>query len=319
MRSRPRWGIFSTRAHLDPGALVGDVLLYDRLLFPTPAAGDRERWINEKWSPQAQEERLAELGSLAHTVSWTKQLRDEWSTQFERMSQIAGEADGLAFALTPLVIGISAWEDINAQGTEPIPPIPIAAFQSAAEARAAAAFAPSLGSDPPDAHRGVALLFRQCLAMPIPTHHPVEGKVAFGRAIELSNSLEYQEARRALYDWEDDVVAQAWPVDAAVRALKECMIAHNGLVRSKFGATATRTTFRVVGIAAGAIAGAAVAEKLGALVGSLAIEVARAVATEGVEKIVELGRARLPQFRRSTNAATAPGALLSMAISAIHP
>lgn len=199
-----------------------------------------------------------------------------------------------------------------------MPPIPIAAFQSPAEARAAAAFEPSLARDTPDAHRGVALLFRQCLAMPLPTHHPAEGKLAFARAIELSKSSEYQEARRALYDWEDDVVAQRWPVDTAVKALKECMIAHDGLVKSTFGATATRTTFRVVGIAAGAIAGQAVAERLCALAGGLAAEAARGLATAGVEKIVELGRARLPQFRRSPQAATDPGALLSMAISAIH-
>ena len=333
MHSRPRWGILSTRAHLDPGALVPDLLLYDRLVFPVPADDDLERWATEGWKPDDLRKCLDLLGPLAHSVTWSKELRDEWGTRFASMDEAAKQADGIAFGMTPMVIGMSAWKDVHSTEAESAPPVPIAAFQSAEEARAAVAYEPRAPASESDVHAGVAVLFRQCLAMPRRTHGPVEGMLAFERAIDLSRSKSYQQARRAFYDWEDGVTAQRWPVDDAVGQLKKLMIEHDALVRSRFPDAAIRVALRIVGIASGAAvgavvggpAGAALGGALGPFVGALADaatksfeEATKSLVESGVENLVEMGSARLPRFRRSESASVSPGALLSMSVSALH-
>jgi uncharacterized membrane protein len=40
-----RWGAFSVVDHKDARKLAADVLLYDRLVLPTPMDWDRERWV----------------------------------------------------------------------------------------------------------------------------------------------------------------------------------------------------------------------------------------------------------------------------------
>lgn len=315
MASRPRWGVFSTRAHLDPGALVPDVLLYDRLVFPTPAADDLERWRNN-WPPDELEACLSKLDGLAHRVTWSAELREKWQEQFGKLSETAQQAEDIAFGLTPMVIAMSAWDDIRGASGQPIPPVPIAAFQTAGEAQAAAVF--SAQNPPPrqELHHQVAVLFRRCLSMPLVSRSPVEGALAFDRAIELAHSEPYKLARRALYEWEDSVVSQEWPVSDAVRFLKERMIEHDALVTRTFGvATCMRVTFRLVGVAAGAAAGTAIAGPFGGFIGALAAEALKAAVGEGVEQLAEVGTARLPQFRRKDG----PGALLSMGISALQP
>src|SRR5262245_9139685 len=103
LESRPRWGILSTRAHLDPGALVSDILPFDRLVFPKPADDDVERWEELGWKPQAHTELMRDLGTLAHTVKWTLELQAEWKSRFDSLSQAAKDSDGAAYGTTPMV------------------------------------------------------------------------------------------------------------------------------------------------------------------------------------------------------------------------
>ena len=47
-----RWGAYSVVDHKDARKLAADVLLYDRLVLPTPPDQDRERWVKNKWDPE---------------------------------------------------------------------------------------------------------------------------------------------------------------------------------------------------------------------------------------------------------------------------
>jgi hypothetical protein len=316
LESRPRWGILSTRAHLDPGALISDVLLYDRLVFPTPEPDDLKRWQELQWKPDELASCLARLGPLAHSAAWTSKLRKEWKTWFDGLSDLAKEADGIAYGGTPMLIAMSAWHDVQA-GTR-IPAVPVAAFQTKEEAQAIYAFKPETIGIGTELHRGVALLFERSLAMPVRTAGPFQGMAAFEKAVALSRTKTFQAARRALYDWEDAIVEQKWPVEKAIAELRERMIAHDTLVRAEFSNTVKRRTFRLLAVVGGAAAGMAVAGPAGAMFGALAAEGAKALATEGAEKLVEAGSALFPAFHRGEKAASDPGAALSMAISAVY-
>ncbi|MGA2167152.1 MAG: hypothetical protein ABSG62_03000 [Terracidiphilus sp.] len=91
-----QWGTFSVRDHLKPRAFVADVLLFDKLVIPRPAAaselcgegqadpnGDqRDRWIQQGWDPDRQRELLDVLGEFNRAVElpWGKEAQQDWQT-----------------------------------------------------------------------------------------------------------------------------------------------------------------------------------------------------------------------------------------------
>src|SRR5213080_3358169 len=72
-----RWGTLSVKDHLVAQALVVDLLLYARLVFPVfSGAGERTRWRGKNWDPDLQESLIEELGTdLAVKVHWNEDRR----------------------------------------------------------------------------------------------------------------------------------------------------------------------------------------------------------------------------------------------------
>lgn len=47
---RQWWGVYSVRAHMNPRALAREILLYDRLVLPTPKdKTEADRWDHQGW------------------------------------------------------------------------------------------------------------------------------------------------------------------------------------------------------------------------------------------------------------------------------
>jgi hypothetical protein len=99
--ARRLWGCYSVADHLRPRAFVADVLLYDRLLIPTPASDDLGRW-ERKWDPQRQERLLDILGPFAERIEWNARLRDQWKNEWSK-GDLAQDADS-AYEWTRKVI-----------------------------------------------------------------------------------------------------------------------------------------------------------------------------------------------------------------------
>ena len=74
-----RWGAFSVVDHKDARALAADVLLYDRLVLPTPADWDMERWVRNKWDPEGLKLRMKQLGELAIPATWDLDRQKQWA------------------------------------------------------------------------------------------------------------------------------------------------------------------------------------------------------------------------------------------------
>lgn len=107
------WGCYSVADHLSERAFVADLLLYDRLLIPTPAPDDLERWKKKEWDPERQARMLKILGPLAERIEWSAPLRDEWkelSTQ-----TLAQDADS-AYQWTRAIISRQLEDDVRTSG-----------------------------------------------------------------------------------------------------------------------------------------------------------------------------------------------------------
>ena len=80
------WGTFSVGDHLRRRAFVADVLLYDRLVIPTPPETDdaeQKRWREMGWRPDRQRQLLSLMPSN-HLVKvpWTESHRENWETRY---------------------------------------------------------------------------------------------------------------------------------------------------------------------------------------------------------------------------------------------
>jgi hypothetical protein len=307
---RPRWGTFSVIDHQQPAALIPEILLYDRLVFPVPTADDRPRWIDEGWKPELLDERLKELEGLVHAAKWTPKLREEWAARWEQMKTLGYETRGVAMGQTPAVLALSAFND------QVPPPIMIVAYQDPAAAKADVAlteYRHLKSSKPPDAkepnarerehaelQREVRALFERRLDMPA-VMHPYD---TYKKAIALAHDAKYQHARRSLFAWEDDVVAKGWPSEAAVKKLEELVDAHDDFIRSHFAKTLKRSVYRIVEFAASPAVSHATGEPLLGL------------AASGVVKLVG---ARLPEMSaKPGDPLDQPSAALHKAISVMY-
>jgi hypothetical protein len=66
---RERWGVYSVRAHMDLVALAREVLLYDRIVLPTPEdVAEADRWDRRGWDTHQLGYVADNLGSLGKTL-----------------------------------------------------------------------------------------------------------------------------------------------------------------------------------------------------------------------------------------------------------
>lgn len=115
---RPRWGIGSVRLHLDIEDLALGLILFDRIVLPTPDGADEERrFADEGWEPERQAIRGVQLDPLVHFVAWDDDLRARWARGMgrwaDRLGPAAREVEGLGYFETTNVIAHSAWTAVD--------------------------------------------------------------------------------------------------------------------------------------------------------------------------------------------------------------
>jgi hypothetical protein len=80
-----RWGSLSVADHIDTRNLVANVLLYDRLVFPTcteqPDRNEPDYWRKAGWEPELQAERVKRLGDRAIKRPWDEMARQEYKNR----------------------------------------------------------------------------------------------------------------------------------------------------------------------------------------------------------------------------------------------
>lgn len=93
-----RWGSLSVADHKDVHALIHNVLLYDRLVFPMYTESEdrveRHYWDEQKWDPDLQLKRRNQLGELAIECAWDKLRRESYKKRYQAALQLNEEANG---------------------------------------------------------------------------------------------------------------------------------------------------------------------------------------------------------------------------------
>lgn len=254
-----RWGVGSTRLHLDIDALALGVLLFDRIVLPTPSdVAEADRWDEMGWDTEAQARRIVELGELVHFAPWDEGLRADWQERWEQVQKIGGATRDLAYSITPEVIAMSAWDDVMASAgadyrprVRPVPVMWVPGLRSvmrgliddavpsnsAAEERSLIRLAPTAPYEEVS-----ALHFRRVLEHPV-RDHP---ESTLDAALTLANSAEFQDARRALYTAEALAAAEQLPPEQFGTDIDTALSQYNQVVAAYGGATARRVIHHVV-------------------------------------------------------------------------
>lgn len=253
-----RWGVGSTRLHLDIEALALGVLLFDRIVLPTPSdVAEADRWDQLGWDTQAQALRIIQLGELVHFAPWDEQLRADWRARWEHVKEIGVATRELAYGATPEVIATTAWSDVMASAGEdllpkvrPVPVIWTSAVNSIV--RRVTGNEPNEQSQVKPAAAAPyeqlsALRFRRVLEQPA-RDAPEE---TFDAALRLANSAEFQDARRALYTAEALAASGQLPPEEFGTAIDAAVTRYNQVVAAYAGATRRRVVHHVLPFAAG--------------------------------------------------------------------
>ena len=246
---RPRWGSFSVIDHLDTAALTTEILLYDKLVLPVPSSPEtRQRWEERGRDPDLLDRRLAELGKLAYAAKWDQPLWEDWNSRMQLLDQVTAE---VGYGMTALVLADALSEHGQLSGYmadfEPRP-IVIPAYQSESSCRADIKVGriPEADAARAKLEAGFGLIFQRRLEVPL-TDDPDR---AYYKAIELAREdEEYLAARRALFDFEDEVIAKQYTPAFALEKLNNLVNEQNALLRRAFRQTWLVRVVRIVGAA----------------------------------------------------------------------
>ena len=211
-----RWGTLSVKDHLDAQALIADLLLYDRLVFPVFAGpNERTRWRGEHWGPDLQESLIEELGvDIAVKAPWDETRREQYKDLREARKQIAEDA----FQTTRWVLAMD--RDLpRPEGTEVRA---IAAYHDVDEGKREL----GLTTPQPDAIALGKLAFVVGQRLLVPAIDPKQDPHDLVlRARDLSRNQKYREQRQEFYVWQEinvDAIARGRKtVDSEVDELKE--------------------------------------------------------------------------------------------------
>jgi hypothetical protein len=270
---RERWGALSVRDHIDAAALAIDLLLYDRLIFPTPASWDIDRWRDEGWQPELQRTLMERLGpDVAMARPWDVAALEVYADVLRQLrldaQQMAAESEPPAYLATRRALAHGTWVALPKDADIR----PIAVYRSAEEFVSGVA---AVNRDEGRARTSL-LLGARLLAF---GGDPMD---ALDRSLRLTRQAEFRAQRRAFYEWQDVAVSRIADGDLTVEAAATQMTgrvqAYNALVERAGGAKRSKLIYVVANLAAGAaavaggVAGAPLIELIGGvLAGSASV------------------------------------------------
>jgi len=226
---RERWGSFSVADHNATDKLVTDVLTYDRLVFPFPPDG-------------------AERGRWRNR-GWNPDLLDKRFEQLDdRAVKVPWDEYRREQFATSMPRGVS-------KATV------VAAYHSFEDLKTDFLLHGER-SDP----KLLSVLVRNRIAQPKFSRDPEKSLTL---AIQLSRDTEFQEKRRNLYRWQEDVITAGVPPGRAMEELEDLIDRYNTLVAGANRKVTYRLVFTVV-TAGLALTGALLASPIASIPFSLA-------------------------------------------------
>lgn len=195
-----RWGAYSVIDHRDALKIARDLILFDRLLLPTPMDRDMEDWRKRGWDPEGLLARIDSLGDRAIRARWTPERRADWAETFAALREDEREVNGAAYGATRRVL-IEQAREFRPAGVPLVEAFE--GFQSEA-AFVSHSSAANAARAPAAREAAVLLVIAQRLAVPVDE----KAEEALKRALDMSNDARFAANRAEFYDWQRALVAR---------------------------------------------------------------------------------------------------------------
>jgi len=230
---REVWGTYAVNDHCVPDAFVRDVMLYDRLVIPTPDDGSEwDRWRKSDWEPDKQARLLDILGDRAVRVPWTAERQADWKNRYEAGLKVAQDADAWAFQATRA--GLTANLPGSVQGVSALTAYPsLDALEKDVGLRRTDGISLPSGT--------VAAIVGRELLVPEKSRHSHEDLLI--AALELSGDHAFRRKRAAFWRWQrefsgDGTITDRSAVEDAVAEMQD-LVSDEELALRKSGIRTT--------------------------------------------------------------------------------
>lgn len=253
--ARETWAVYSVKDHMRQYAFVADVLLYDRLLLPTPSSDDLDRWA-ANWDPARQNALAKALGDRCRTVEWDEKRRTGWESAYAVARTAAQETDADAFKYTRRQLMKDLPTDVTGIDA-------VAAYTSLADLRDDVGLT-RMGL--PEVSPGlVSAAFAAEFVVPAEIVTAPRGLdqelEVLGNAVKISSTKSYQRNRRSYWrmmkEFSSGVVTERDALIDAVEEMRDLVDEQNELVRECQVDTAVRIGFLATTVTLGFISGPA--------------------------------------------------------------
>lgn len=99
---------------MNPRALAREILLYDRLVLPTPEdETEADRWDHQGWDTYRLAYIADHLGDdLVHPVPWNSHMRHLWHDHMRLLAGAGQTSEGAAYGATPMIMVGFVWTDV---------------------------------------------------------------------------------------------------------------------------------------------------------------------------------------------------------------
>jgi hypothetical protein len=218
--SRQRWGTFSVVDHQRPRAFVAEVLLYDKLIIPTPSdTAERVRWREIGRDPDRLDRNLDILGKTAIRVPWDEPKREAFKTRFASARAVAFDADNLEQARFTNVDPLYMTRMLLAQDFLPEMPKgvmawPIAAYSSCMDYREDIA-----RQTPAERKEDLAMVLTHRFF--VPEEPGKSDEEMLRKAVQLAERDDFQEKRAKFHEWQEEIIRDGIPDAKAVEEMEE--------------------------------------------------------------------------------------------------
>jgi hypothetical protein len=253
--TRERWGTFSVKDHKMPRAFVADVLLYDRLIIPTPSdPTERERWFSVGWSPDTLDKKLELLGDRSIHVPWYQFREEEFMNRYKLNEGVLFDTNNISAAIDSKIDLLYMTRSVLANERLPkLPPgvskiWPIAAypaFYNYKEERTQKAIE--------NKEEELAMMLSQRFL--VPDDDGKSDDELLLQAIQLSSDDDFRKKRQALFEWQDGIIEQKIPAELAIKEMEDLLTQYNEILRKSRLKLTYKYAFLAIEVAV-AIAGA---------------------------------------------------------------
>lgn len=257
--TRERWGTFSVKDHKMPRAFVADVLLYDRLIIPTPPdQAERDRWFGLGWSPDLLDKKLELLGDRSIHVPWFQFREEKLIKRYKLTNEVLFDTNNITNAIANNVDLLYVTRAVLAN--ERLPQLP----PGVSKIWPMAAYPAFYNYEEDQKQRAIEnkseeLVMRLSQRFLVPDDDSQNDDELLQEAIELSSRDDFREKRQALYQWQDDIIEQQIPAEVAVAEMEDLLTQYNDVIKKSRRKLTYKYAFLAIEVAVG-LAGAKFAD-----------------------------------------------------------